>query len=108
MGHTEIIGKLQWLTAKLTMGAFRSSNMDTLEVLANLPPVQLCLAATCHHEALHLFSLPSTHPLHLHVHKAAKLPPRFHHSPIHNLLHTFALRPTGIETIDPICQHLSW
>ena len=76
--HTRTIGKLQRLACKMITGTFKSSPSNMMELLANIPPVQLRLADTCYREALWLCSLPSSHPLHSHVLRAARHPPRFH------------------------------
>ena len=65
--HTRTISKLQRLACKMITSAFKSSPLDMMELLANIPPVQLQLADTCYREALRLCSLPSSHPLHLHA-----------------------------------------
>ena len=59
---------------QMITGTFKSSPSDVMELLANIPPVQLRLANTCYREALRLCSLPSSHPLHLHVLQAARHP----------------------------------
>ena len=65
--HTRTIGKLQRLTCKMITSAFKSSPSDVMELLANIPLVQLRLANTCYREAHWLCSLPSSHPLRPHV-----------------------------------------
>ena len=102
------ISKAQRMACKRIMGAFKSAPSDMLEVLADIPPVWLHLAETCYREALRLCSLPKGHPLFTHIRSAAKPPPRFHRSPIHTMLHTFALKPVSIETISPTHQHPAW
>ena len=89
-------------------GTFKSSPSDVMELLANIPLVQLQLADTCYREALWLCSLPSSHPLHSHVLRAARHPPWFHRSLIHTMLQSLALDPASVKTISPIRQHPSW
>ena len=61
VGHTTAIGKLQRLACKLITGAFKSAPLDTIKMLAYIPPIQIRLANTCYHEVLRLCT-PPVHP----------------------------------------------
>src|SRR6266481_3720181 len=63
---------------------------------------------SCYREALQICSLPKPHPLTGPAHRASKVPPCFHHSPLHVLLRGFNLWPKSIEIIDYTPAHPNW
>jgi ribonuclease HI len=70
--------------------------------------MELLIDKHCYREALQLATLPASHPLHLHVKKAARNKPQKHPAPLHEILHAFSLHPANIETIAPVCHLPHW
>ncbi|GBE85287.1 hypothetical protein SCP_0704740 [Sparassis crispa] len=77
----------------------KSTAGDMLDAHANLLPFPLLVDKHCHRAALHLCTLPPSHPLHVHVKRASAHLVKHHRSPLHNLLHTYQLHPDDIEMI---------
>src|SRR6266481_8963449 len=80
-------------------GALRTSTTDVMEVHANLIPTELLLHRICHRATLHLAALPDPHPLHKVVKQTACRDIKHHRSSLHQLFHTFGLRPAECKTI---------
>src|SRR6266481_7547832 len=80
-------------------GALRTSTTDVMEVHANLIPTELLLHRIFHRATLCLAALPDPHPLHKVVKQTAHRDIKRHRSSLHQLFHTFSLRPTECETI---------
>ena len=72
---------------------------DTLEVHADIQPMELVLQDACHRAAIRLASLPATHPLHKPVRSCASRAVKHHISPLHTLMHTFDIKPDALETV---------
>ena len=106
--HTQELEKVQQLACKLITGTFRTTATDVTELHTHVPPVALHLADSCHQEALHLCTLPKTHPLSGPTLKASQSLPRFHQSPLHMLMPGFNLHPASFETVDKMLQHPNW
>lgn len=71
-----------------------------MEAHANIPSFDHIVDQSFHRAAVHLSTLPPTHPLHTQVKDAARY--RFnsrHRSPLHNLMRAYALSPSSIEKI---------
>ena len=71
-------------------------------------PMRQLIRAHCHRAAVRLATLHTSHPLYKTVHKAAKIYPKKHPSPIHNILHTSKIKPHSIEQIDFRPRHPCW
>ncbi|KAF8579719.1 hypothetical protein K439DRAFT_1297116, partial [Ramaria rubella] len=99
--------KVQRLAFKLMTGAFRCTAIDTLELHANVPPIQLRLEDSCHREVLRLASLPESHPLYPLVRHCASNS-TWHTSKTSIIIISTTSTTTTIETITPIHQHPCW
>ncbi|GAA5847051.1 hypothetical protein JCM11251_007760, partial [Rhodosporidiobolus azoricus] len=55
---------VQRAAARLITGGYRTISLDTLEVEANIPPLNLVLRRHLHHFALQLHSSSPSHPCH--------------------------------------------
>ena len=91
----------------LITGAMRTTATDVLEAHLSLPPFHLLVDSFIAREASRLCSLPSTHPLHPHVRRAARFVKRYR-SPMHEVLAAYDLHPGDIETIDAVRLPPGW
>jgi ribonuclease HI len=71
-----------------------------MDVLTNLLPVDLLFHKVLFRAAVHVASLPTTHPLHSLSRKAACRYVKRHKSPLHKLFYTAKIDPSTIETIN--------
>lgn len=99
---------IQRKAAILIMGAMHTTAGDTLDVHANLLPMQEQVDVYCHRALVHMACLLPGHPLHKAVHKAAKWRTKWHRSPIHELMEDFGIQPESMETIQAIRYPLNW
>ncbi|TFY52504.1 hypothetical protein EVJ58_g9980 [Rhodofomes roseus] len=88
-------------------GAMRTTATDVMEAHLNLLPFHLLVDKMIMREASRLCTLPTTHPLHPHVKKAAAGVER-HRSPLHEILTAYDLRPTEIEKIEAVRLPPGW
>ncbi|GBE84554.1 RNA-directed DNA polymerase from mobile element jockey [Sparassis crispa] len=89
-GSVGAIKKLAQVQRQATLfitGAMRTTASDVLDTHANLLPFALLIDKNCHRAAVHLCTLPPSHPLHMHVKR---------------------LDPDQIETISPVCFSPTW
>jgi ribonuclease HI len=106
-----IINKLasvQRQAAIMITGAMRTTATDILDVMANLLPFHLLVDKLRHRAALRLATLPASHPLHKPVANAAGRLIKRHPTPLHDLMHTFSIKPQLIETIDAVRHDTQW
>ncbi|GBE89552.1 RNA-directed DNA polymerase from mobile element jockey [Sparassis crispa] len=108
VGAIKKLARVQRQATLLIMGAMRTTASDVLEAHANLLPFALLIDKHCHRAAVHLCTLPPSHPLHVHVKKASARYIKHHRSPLHELLETYQLDPDKTETISPIRYSPSW
>ncbi|KAK7007234.1 hypothetical protein R3P38DRAFT_3212925 [Favolaschia claudopus] len=94
------LGKVQRQACKLITGALRTTATDTLDFHANVLPVHIRLNRSAYNAATRLASLPSSNPIR-HTFRRCRRVPRFHRSPIHQLIHAFPIFRSDFETIDP-------
>lgn len=108
-GYTRNIGsvgilrnlqKAQRLATTAITGTLRSAPNDLIDAHAGIFPMELALLKACHRAIVHTLTLPDTHPLHQVIKRAKRHPPSKHLSPLDQLIKTFALANTKIETID--------
>ncbi|KAK7029311.1 ribonuclease H-like domain-containing protein [Favolaschia claudopus] len=97
------LGKVQRQACKLITGALRTTATDTLDFHANVLPVHIRLNRSAYNAATRLASLPSSNPIR-HTFRRCRRVPRFHRSPIHQLIHAFPIFRSDFETIDPQCR----
>ena len=108
VGAATKLARVQRMAAIHITGALRTTANDTLDAHADLLPVDLLIDKHCFWEALRLATLPTTHPLHSHVKKAAKHKPKKFPTPLHELFHTFPIDPPSIETIEAVRWSPKW
>jgi hypothetical protein len=63
VGFLNQLGKVQNIACRLITGAFKTTPVDALNYLANIPPIELRLNQASFNATTHLASLPSHHPL---------------------------------------------
>ena len=102
------LAAIQRSAAILIVGGLRSSPTDSLDIHANLLPFHLMVDKVRFQAALRLATLPISHPLHKPVHQAAQRFVKRHHSPLHELMHRFKLKPNLMETIAAVRQGPKW
>jgi len=93
--------KLQRLASLTIVGGMKSTPTDLLDTHAGLFPIELTLQRICHRAAVHLCTLPATHPLHPMVHDAHRSRCERHRDPIKTALRLFELNPHEFELISP-------
>jgi len=81
---------------------------DVLEVMANLLPFHLLVDKHCHHAAIRLATLPSSHPLHKPVANAVNRLVKRHTTPLHDLMHRYGIQLHNIETINAAHFNTRW
>ena len=109
-GSVGIIRKLARIHRQaciLISGAMRTTATDVLEVHLNILPFHLLVDVHISRDATRLCSLPDTHPLHSHVHKATRFIKR-HRSPLHQILAAYDLHPDDMETIAAVRLPPGW
>jgi hypothetical protein len=89
-------------------GALQTTANDVLDAHADILPMELLINKHCHHEAIHLATLPTLHPLHSHVKEAAKRKPKKHPAQLHHILHAYKIKPDQIEKIQATQHPLTW
>jgi hypothetical protein len=100
-GHTALnkLASVQRRAAILIVGRMHTSPADTLDIHANLLPFHLLINKVWFQAALCLTTLPATHPLHNPVQQAANRFVKKHHTPLHETMHTFKLKPGLMEKV---------
>lgn len=104
VGITKKLRSAQRKAAKTITGALGSTAGDTLDVHADILPIDLLFHKILYRAAARLCTLPPTHPLHAVIRKATARHVTRHHSPIYMLFYTAKLKPGKIETINSIRQ----
>ena len=99
------MSQIQRTAALAITGAMRTSPSDSTEAHANLLPVPLLMQRLLFSSSLRLASLPSNHPLHALVQRAAKRNVKRHKTALHRLLHGLGVNPDRTETITPHSVH---
>ena len=90
------LGKLaaiQRSTALMIVGGLCTSPNNLLYMHTNILPFHLLVDKVQYQAALRLATLPNTHPLHKPVAQAARCFIKRHHSPLHELMFKFKLKP---------------
>jgi len=104
-GSVAITNKLKSIQRKVAttiMGAIRTTAGDILDAHANILPIDLLFNKVLFRAALHLCSLPRTHPLHTIIRTANRHKVKRHKSPIHNLLSHLKLNSNYIEIVKAV------
>ena len=102
------LAAIQRSAAILIVGGLKSSPTDSLDMHANLLPFHLMVDKARFQAALRLATLPSSHPLHKPVSQAARRFLKKHHSPLHEMMHRFKLKPLLMEKIEAVRQGPKW
>ncbi|KAJ3474388.1 hypothetical protein NLI96_g12485 [Meripilus lineatus] len=100
VGIAKRIGKVQRIATRIITGGLRTTATDVLDYHAALPPIHLRLNQTVFNAAVRLATLPPHHPLHKYVKRCASYYPKYHHSPIHEMMNAFP-QLRELEIIDP-------
>src|SRR6266481_4196423 len=102
VGMAHKLTSVQCIATTTITGALRTSATDTMELHANLFPVELLMQRVCHRATLQLAALPETHPLYKLVRASTRRDVRRHRSMLHQLLHAFSVQPDVYETVCPM------
>ena len=102
------LAAIQRSAAILIVGGLRTSPADSLDVHANLLPFHLMVDKTRFQAALRLATLPTSHPLHKPVNQAARRFVKRHHTPLHEMMHRFKLKPQLLENVEAVRQEPKW
>ena len=102
------LAAIQRSAALLIVGGLRSSPTDTLDMHANLLPFHLLVDKARFQAALRLATLPGTHPLYKPAVQAARRFVKKHHSPLHELMYKYKLKPDRMERIAAVRQGPKW
>ena len=102
IGTSRRLARVQRQAALFITGAFQTSATDVTEAHAKLLPIAQCAQTLCHRAALRIAAHPQSHPLHPLIRRAAKRYVKRHRSSLHHLTHAFRLKPSTIETIQPM------
>ena len=102
------LAAIQRSVVMLIVGGLHMSPTDTLNMHTNLLPFHLMVNKARFQAALRLATLPTSHPLHKPVNQAALRFVKRHHSPLHELMHRFKLKPQRMEKIAASRQGPKW
>lgn len=80
-------------------GGLRTSPTDTLDVHAFMLPLHLKIEKHLFRSAICIATLPPQHPLHKPAKNCAARATRRHKSPLHDLMQTFNIKPSALETV---------
>ena len=89
-------------------GAMKTTASTVLNVLSDLLPIHLAVDKWRHNAALSLATIPKDHPLHAIARRAARRYVKKHPSPLHELFHTYDIKPDMMEKIIPIRHPSTW
>lgn len=103
VGAIRKLARVQRDALIMILDAMRTTATAVLEAHLNIPPFHLLVDEICQRAATSLCTLPTTHPLYSHVRRAARHFVQRHRSPLHHLLHAYALNPNRhpLEVIQP-------
>ena len=110
-GSVSVNNKLRTAQRKVATaitGGLRTTSGDVLDVHAYILPIDLLMNKLLYRAALHLCSLPKSHPLHAQTWWRSFHRAKHHLSPIHTLLHFAGLDPKKVETISPVRRSPSY
>ena len=102
------LASIQRSAAIAILGGLHTLPNDILDVHANLLPFHLMVNKIRFQAALRLARLPSSHPLYKPVLQAARHFIKKHHSPLHELMYKFKLKPKLMEKIAATRQDPEW
>lgn len=102
VGVLKQLTKIQIMAAIAITGALKLTAMDILEIHAGILPMELTLNKVCQRSALHLVTLPETHPLYKPIKHSTKKVVKQHPGPLHHIMALCPYPLEKIETISPI------
>ena len=92
----------------MIVGGLHTSLNDILDMHTNLLLFHLLVDKVHFQVAIWLATLPSTHLLYKPVKQAARCFVKRHHSPLHELMYKFKLKPNLLEKIEATRQDPKW
>ena len=95
------MARVQRAAALQITGALRSSPNDSLNIHADLLPLQYVVRTISYRANLRMAALPSSHPLYRPIQTAARRYIKTHRSLLHELTGVFRVKPDEVETITP-------
>jgi len=109
VGITGKVASVQRAGMLAITGGLHTSPTDALDAVAYLMPIPLLVDKACHQAAIHLATLPKSHPLHRIANHKTSGKIKRHRSPINSLLAAYRFDPKKIEKIpatarDPTLQ----
>ena len=102
VGVSRKLASVQRIATVAITGALRTTATDMMEAHANLWPMELLMHRICHRAAMWLAALPESHPLYQPVKITVRRDVKRHRSPLHQLLHSFGIKLTNLETLSPV------
>ena len=104
MGALRQLQKTQRIATLAITGALRTTPTDLLDAHAGTLPMEFALQKAAHRAIIRMLTLPPTHPIHSIIASTRANQSSRHPSPIANLVKTFKLETTKLETIIPPAQ----
>lgn len=102
------LASVQRRAAIIITGAMKTTASATLDVLADLNPFHLEVDKWRQNAMLALATITEEHPLFPMVKKASTRYVISHPSPLHELCHTYRIKPKDLEKIRPIRYPAAW
>jgi len=102
------LASVQRRAALSITGGMQSAPTDVLDVLADILPFHLLVKQHRKQAALHLATLPETHPLSKPVMSAARRFVKTHTTPLHHLMRELGRDPATLEMIEAVRQTNKW
>src|SRR5882724_2945121 len=102
------LARIQRQASLHIMGAIKTAPTDVVDACADLLPFNLLVERTLFQAASRLATLPSLHPLEIHVRKASKRYIKNHRSPTHEVSHAFGICLAEFESITLCKRSAKW
>ena len=102
------LAMIQRRASIMITGTMRTTASSVLNILSGLLPMHLAVDKWRHNAALGLAVTPKGHPLYDMVRRTARQYVQKHPSPLHELFHTYNIKPDKMEKVVPIRHPSSW
>ncbi len=102
------LAMIQRRASIMITGTMRTTASSVLNILSGLLPMHLAVDKWRHNAALGLAVTPKGHPLYDMVHRTVWWYVQKHPSPLHELFHTYNIKPDKMEKVVPIRHPSSW
>src|SRR5882724_11089565 len=102
------LARIQRQASLHIMGTMKMAPTDVVDACTDLLPFNLLVERTLFRAVSRLATLPSLHPLEIHMRKASKRYIKNHRSPTHEVLHTFGICLAEFESITPCKCSTKW